>query len=250
MFGIDDFSQQANIQLLKESLDKPSCVRIICVSESVKLSLAELGVNQEKLITIYNGLDVESVEIAKKSTEKTIDIIYVGKLEPVKGTTLLLNSLKLLKEKFPQFKCLIVGQGREDDSIQSLIKIFGLEENITVLPSLKNGKLVKAISESRVLVSTSYSESFGLAIAEAMLAGTPVVVPNIEGPLEVIDNGNCGLFYNQGDTGDICLKLVKALSMEQTELTELTSKAKKFATDNFNLKDKAIEFANLVTEVT
>ncbi len=242
--GVDDFSQKISIEMLKNALNKGICRKIVCVSKSVERSLKTIGVDDNKCVVVFNGIDLQKIPDSVID-KKTVDIIFVGKFEPVKGVPLFLAAMKLVKEKFPEVKILMIGSGRDDEIVRSLIKVFNLEANVKVVPKLVNGKLLGSIASAKVLVSSSLSESFGLSIVEAMLLNTLVVVPNIEGPAEVINNGECGFMYNLGDTGDSAEKVLKALSMSNEKAFLLKRKAFNFAKDNFDLNKKTKEFVDL-----
>ena len=242
--GVDDFSQKVSIEMLKNTLNKGICKKIVCVSKSAGCSLKTIGVDDNKCVVVFNGIDLQKISDSIID-KKTVDIIFVGKFEPVKGVPFFLAAMKLVKEKFPKVKILMIGGCRDDEIVRSLIKVFNLETNVEVVPKLVNGKLLGSIASAKVLVSSSLSESFGLSIVEAMLLNTLVVVPNIEGPAEVINNGECGFIYNSGDTGDAAEKVLEALNLNNKKSCLLKRKATIFAKDNFDLNKKTKEFVGL-----
>lgn len=201
VYGINDYVQKSNIFLLEQMFKSPLCKKIICVSKSSANSVSLLGVDEKKIEVIYNGLDIKGIinrvgEISRKET----DVICVQRFSPEKGSTLTVATLLNLKKFVPDFKGVIIGDGEEIGTVKSLIKVFGLENNLMLIPKLINGECVREIARSKAFLSTSYTESFGLTIAESMLVGTPVVVPNIEGPKELTEEGKCGFIFNLGDT--------------------------------------------------
>lgn len=243
--GVDDFSQRINIESFKNTLNKEICRKIVCVSKSVVASLKKIGVDDTKCEVVFNGIDLQKIAetgIGKKS----FDIIFVGKFEPVKCVPLFLAAMKLVKTRIPGIKILMIGCGSDDKLVLSLIKALNLDQNIKIVPNLVNGKLLEMIASSKVLVSSSLSESFGLSLAEAMLLNTLVVAPNIEGPAEVLNNGRCGFLYNSADSGESAGKVLEALKLSGSKLKTMRDKANSYAKNNFDLDIKAKELGELI----
>jgi glycosyltransferase involved in cell wall biosynthesis len=104
----------------------------------------------------------------------------VQRLDPEKSNALTLAVLANLKQQIPNFKGLIVGDGKEAGLVKALLNVYNLQNNVKLVPSLGNTELTTEIAKAKTFLSTSVTESFGLAIAESMVIGTPVVVPNIK----------------------------------------------------------------------
>jgi len=199
-FGVNDYVQQSNIFLMEQMFKNRACKKVICVSTAAADSVLSLGVDKDRVTVILNGLDVKKI-LSKldEPSEKGNDVMCVQRLSPEKGNTMTVAVLANLKKLVPNFSAKIVGDGVEVGAVKSLIKVFGLEQNIELIPKLINGDCVRAIAKSKALLSTSFTESYGLAVAESMLVGTPVVVPDIEGPKELTEGG-CGFTFDVPDT--------------------------------------------------
>jgi len=239
--GINDYVQQTALYLTTEMLKGSLCPKIIAVSKAVKDSIVKLGIDPEKVMVIYNGLDTEKVlKDVKEIKEKTIDVICVQRLSAEKGNVLTLAVFANLKRIVPNFKGVIVGEGGEKDLMLSLIKVFGLENNVKIISNVINGELTKKIACSKAFLSTSLTESFGLAVAESMLIGTPVVVPNIEGPDELTESGECGFVYECGDTVNPAKILGNIiLGSNKGPLDLMVEEAMKKAQKEFDVKKQA-----------
>jgi len=219
--GTSDFNQGLNLSALKNTLDSVVCPKIICVSKAVKKSLSDFGVNPRKLEVIYNGVDFTKPEFNSAIVEKTIDIIYVGRLSREKGIATFLMGMKLVKESRPNIKICIVGAGPDEPLARSLVKVFDLDNNVTFAGKMENGQLLQKIASAKVLVNTSYTESFGLAIVEAMALDVAVVAPDIEGPAELLCDGKYGLLYKSCDTRDLASKVALSLTGSQATLKKV-----------------------------
>ncbi len=122
-------------------------------------------------------------------------ILYVGRIEKLKGLDILLNTVAQLEDT-TDTKLLIVGGKLEDDDelnrLKSLTIELGIEEKVTFIGSVNQGLLPDFYSAADVFVLPSYYESFGLVALEAMACGTPVVVSRVGGLKTFIRNGETG----------------------------------------------------------
>ena len=120
-------------------------------------------------------------------------IISVGRLSPEKGYLDLLKIYLELKKKKCKWHLDIVGDGSERSRLEKFIKENNLENDVT-LHGFKNSKEIeKLVQKSSIYVMTSYTESFGIVLLEAMSNGLPCLAfDSAEGAKEVITSGRDG----------------------------------------------------------
>ena len=120
-------------------------------------------------------------------------IISVGRLSPEKGYLDLLKIYLDLKKKKCKWHLDIVGDGSERSRLEKFIKENNLENDVT-LHGFKNSKEIeKLMQKSSIYVMTSYTESFGIVLLEAMSNGLPCLAfDSAEGAKEVITSGRDG----------------------------------------------------------
>ncbi|ATD54257.1 hypothetical protein BTM20_03005 [Clostridium chauvoei] len=113
--------------------------KVICVSKAVENGLNKIEKIIYKLkskIVIYNGLDIEKIErLSNESVdiEKEEDIVYllfVGRLDPIKGVDYLIRAMKTIVETDPKYKLLIVGDGEDKKRLQDLTNELNLNKYI------------------------------------------------------------------------------------------------------------------------
>ncbi|MEO0293225.1 MAG: glycosyltransferase [candidate division WOR-3 bacterium] len=100
------------------------------------------------------------------------NILFVGRLDPIKGVDILIESLRFLKG---DFSLTIVGGPSKDESYFEYLKSIAQNYPVRFLGRIPHEKLYKIYWESCMLVLPSYYESFGLVVLEAMSSGRPVV---------------------------------------------------------------------------
>ena len=168
--------------------------KIICVSNYEKTSLLnDFKLEEEKVVTIPNGVDMERFKNLKKERSHLKRILYVGRLEKFKGIDYLIRSLpKLDHDVFLE----IVGKGRYEKHLVKLANNLGLKKKVIFQQNLSRAKLMESYAKADLFVYLSKYEAFGISVAEALASRTPCIVASSLALKEWIDNENCfGVTY-------------------------------------------------------
>jgi glycosyltransferase involved in cell wall biosynthesis len=146
----------------------------IAVSATTAGRLRELSPKSCPVV-IPNGIDLAEIE-ADPQAEKSIDLIFAGRLIREKHVDLLVEATALLLPQFPRLAVRIIGDGPEHDRIHSLVRALGLEEHVTLHSFCEDHReLIGFLKSSKVFVLPSTREGFGIAALEALACGVPVV---------------------------------------------------------------------------
>ena len=155
-----------------------------------KIKVIPAGVNLDTFKPVNQSIARQRVGIHEKQV-----ILYVGRVEPLKGIDVLLEAAALL-DRSDDIRVLIVGGSPGNDAelgrLKALTTELGIESMVTFTGAIKQNKLPDYYSAADVFVLPSHSESFGLAALEAMACGAPVVVSRVGGLKTFIDNGETG----------------------------------------------------------
>ena len=122
-------------------------------------------------------------------------ILYVGRIEPLKGLDILLKAVALLNDTAITHLLIVGGSLEKDAELQRLNTLavnLGISDIVTFIGSVKQEQLPAYYSASDVFVLPSWYESFGLVALEAMSCGTPVVVSRVGGLKTFVENGKTG----------------------------------------------------------
>ena len=122
-------------------------------------------------------------------------VLYVGRIEPLKGIDILLQSIALL-EGGSNTRLMIVGGSLDGDEelerMREMAEELGLRDRVTFTGSVSQAELPIYYGAADVFVLPSHYESFGLVALEAMACGTPVVASRVGGLKTFINHGECG----------------------------------------------------------
>ena len=163
----------------------------IAVSQAVKDFMVENQISrEEKIIVIYNAIEPLKKK-AKIFTDKKITLGTVGTLNIQKGMQYLIDAMPKILKEFPQSCLEIVGEGPYRRVLEKQIRKMKLSSKIKLTGFIK--EIEEKMTEFDIYVQPSLSESFGLAIIQAMSLGLPVVATNTGGIPEVVTTGKSGI---------------------------------------------------------
>lgn len=154
------------------------------------------------------------------------NIISVGRLEPEKGFLDLVSVFKLMELKDGEVYLNLVGDGSQKDKIFKNIVDNNISRKVKMPGYLDFEELNKLYEETSLYLMTSYTESFGLVLIEAMSHGIPVIAFSCaEGAKELINNGVNGYLINNRNEHEMADRAVKLLN-NPDKLKELGENAR------------------------
>ena len=217
--------------------------KVVSVSKGISEYLYSIGVKRHKVSTIYNPLDIKEIQ-SKSQIDLGIDIndeylIYIGRLSPVKNLPMLIDAYSIVKQKYPELKLVIVGEGGDKDSIIQKIEEMHLTQDIILTGALSNP--FPLMQSSRAVLLSSLSEALPTVILESFALGKKVVSTPTNGALDLLANGTYGyLSASVNSEIDFANAIFNALSSDFAEQT-----VKEYAM-SFSSELKAKELCSLL----
>lgn len=192
-------------------------------SEAVKTYLINRGVPEERIVVIYNGVDVELYssrcglnrdEVLRKlglriSGERPIVTIVANMRHEVKDHPMFLRAARRVHAAVPDAAFVLAGEGELMDQLRSLAAEFGLEHNVFFIG--RCDYVPELLAVSNVCVLSSKAEGFSNSILEYMAAGQPVVVTDVGGAREAVMEGETGYIVGSGDDEQMADRMIKLL---------------------------------------
>jgi len=191
--------------------------RIIAVSNAVAVQLRSDRVTEpDRISVVLNGIDTTRFEATRRTFDRqqflqdwglpnqTLLVGTVGELTPLKGQTEFLRAAAQVISQVPNAYFVVAGIDHSPghkyrSALEQLVKELRLTDRVKLVGWLED--LAKLYSALDVFVSASHTESFGLAIAEAMSSRAAVVATETEGAREIIEPGETGLLVPVGGVG-------------------------------------------------
>lgn len=148
---------------------------IFCLSKPIMDMLRELNFPQERLRLTSMGLNPKEIE-AVIANNHQCDGIFLGRVEWAKGINDLLEAWKIIIEQRPNAKLLIAGTGGFLENAKQYVKRTRMVSNVKLVGFIKGKERYAYLKSGKIFIYPSrIKEGWGLAIAEAMACGLPVV---------------------------------------------------------------------------
>ncbi|MDG2943261.1 glycosyltransferase [Bisgaard Taxon 10/6] len=187
--------------------------KLLAVSKSLA-DLLKQKLNGKEWTVFPNLLDDLFVESSMNLSARKYQLCAVAFLHAKKGFDVLIKAFANVVEEYPQLKLVIGGEGPERTKLEMLIKTLGLENNVTLLGALSRGEVCQLMKESLCFVLSSYIETFGVVVIEALSQGTPVVSTLCGGPESILTEGD-GLFVKAGDEKELAKGILEFLANQE-----------------------------------
>ena len=154
-------------------------------------------------------------------------IIFVGRLEHVKGCDIFLRALALLR--LDDFKLLVLGDGSQKKSLQSLSAKLGLK-NLEFLGSVSD--IQNYYKKAKIIVSSSRFEGLGNALIESAFFDCIRVATPTAGALELLEDGKNGFISSDFSEQALAKAILKALNADESVLENTRAESEKFSLEN------------------
>jgi glycosyltransferase involved in cell wall biosynthesis len=216
------------------------------VSEFATRQVASLlGLGPDRTMTIYNGVNLDRFESRPRSPREgdALTVLTVAHLIPEKGVDCLIRAAARLDWVHLQ----IIGDGPERRSLVALSETLGMADRIEFLGL--RGDVERFLAACDVFVHpATWTEAFGLTVAEGMAAGCPTVASRTGAIPELIEHGRSGLLFPPGDV-DALAEALGQLAESRALRLSLGARARNRAERLFDLERNAEQHVDLLERV-
>jgi spore coat protein SA len=220
----------------------------------------------DRCATVFNGVDVEKITVrtGRPRDRRSPRVVFVGRVSPEKGLHVLIDAFERVLNKRPESHLEIIGGefvtplqftvGMSDDPmVQGLSRFYRgsyldslrsqvkrrLEGRVTFLGHIPRAEMIEHVRQADLFVQPSIaSEMFGLAVAEAMAAGVPVVATRICGLPELVADGETGLLVRPDDPEALAEAIIHLLN--DSDLSEQMGRAGRARVERLFSWDKTV----------
>lgn len=206
------YLQKFSFFLIKKKADK-----IVLINNIVKNDLKKMGFLENKMFVSSCGINIGYFENMEKS-ESAYNGVFLARLSASKGITDLIEIWKNVCRELPQAKLAVIGGGSEKTKNFLLEKIsdYHLEKNVDLLGFLEDKKAHPILKSGKVFLFPSHEEGWGIAVAEAMACGLPVVSWNLPVFREIFGDQTMQVKENDINLfSDKVIELLKNASLRQ-----------------------------------
>ena len=219
--------------------------RVIAVSQAVADGLIEQDIfERDKIVLIHNGIDLdrfaktrEDDAAERQKAGARLCVGMIGELAPIKGQENFLRAAAIVSSRRDDVDFIIAGEdksrtGENRRLLERMIDELDLRQRVRIDGWADD--VVELLRTLDVFVSASRSESFGIAMVEAMASGVPVVATMTGGAQEIIDADKTGLLVPIGDAEGLAEAICELLD-DPKRRERLAADARRMVSERFSL---------------
>lgn len=183
--------------------------KVVAVSADIEKALVRIY-RENRVVRIHNGIDLEVVQVRTQRSEKrkewhfddTVTLIgTVGRLVPVKGHTVLLEALRILRQSDRTVMLLVVGDGPLRGHLESEVKRLGLEGFVRFAGH--QAESYDFINMLDMFVLPSLHEGIPMVLLEALALKKAVIASRVGGIPEVVLHGQTGMLVSPANADEL-----------------------------------------------
>ena len=193
---------------------------LIAVSEGVRRQAIQGGLPQERVVTLYSGIDLKQAKTAGTGQDvrrahgiapETLVIGSVANIAPIKGYEFLIRAAAKARQSISDLACLSLGGDDRGlrEGLERLGQSLGLNGRLHFVGF--QADVSSYLDAMDVFVLASVQEGFGIVLLEAMARGKPVVATAVSGPCEIVEDGRTGLLVPPKDADAMAKALLDLL---------------------------------------
>lgn len=233
---------------------------ILVVAEEQIERLGKLGVPQEKITIIRNTPDLRSFANSSSKTQlpesklkkNYPSILYIGKIDRHRGLEVMIRALPDVLEHYPKARLVLVGDGKEKSSLQTLVQTLGLAENVTFTGWVNHKFLPTYIYASTIcciphLKSEHTDTTIPNKLFDYMALGKPVVTSSLSPVKRIVENTGCGKSFESGSSKDLAKVLLSVANSPKVD--EMGQKGMSAVMSEFNWRVDAKKLKNLLVRI-
>ena len=197
---------------------------LIAVSEGVREKAIQGGLPGGKVVTLYSGIDAARAGAAGEGwrirqahgiSQQTLVIGSVANIAPKKGYDVLIRAVAKARQEIHDLACIIVGADDRGlrEGLERLGDSLGLGGRLRFVGFQE--KVFPYLDAMDLFVLASVDEGFGIVLLEAMASGKAVVATAVDGPPEIVEDGQSGLLVPPRDPEALAKALVELLKDPQ-----------------------------------
>ena len=227
---------------------------VVVLTDVMRREALTVGISESRIRMFNNGIDASlyMFDISKEDAKHALSmggkslVLYVGRLDPIKSLSTILDAIALSRERFPALHFIVVGDGPERVRLKKRIKVLHLESKVDLVGNQKDVKPYLAAADMFVLPSKT--EGISNALLEAMSSQIACLTTPVGGNLEVLVNGKYGILVPFGDVNAWADKLVEVgIDYDLRERLGRSARERVLETYDFNVVGRLYE--DLYTEL-
>ena len=175
-------------------------------------------------------------------TQDELQLLFVGRIAPVKGLRLLVEAMTRLKDELPHLSLTLVGDGPDRRVIEDAARPLG--DRVRFTGYLSQSEVAQVLGSADICVLPSFAEGVPVFLMEALAGGKPVIATQVAGVGELVENGESGLLIPPGDVESL-MTAIRTLAADPARRAAMGAKGRLRVRQEFDIRIEAARLAAL-----
>lgn len=203
---------------------------------------------------IPNGINFSDIRKKRSYGHTPFRVVQISRLDHrLKGQDVLLRAVSKVNDLLGNGQVTVdfIGEGPSKDYLLKLSEELGIENCCRFMGMCPRNEVYENLHNYDLLAQPSRIEGFGLTIVEGMAAGVPVLVSDIEGPMEVIGRGRYGYYFRSEDADDCAKQILDIMKITTLpEFANVRKSAEQYAQRTYDVAATAKNYVMDYARVT
>jgi glycosyltransferase involved in cell wall biosynthesis len=188
---------------------------LMAVSPSSKNELVAKGIPQRQIEVVYNGVDTTIYKPALAAKSPVPLIGYLGRIKRYKSIEHSIHAFKIVKEKLPAARMVIVGGGDHLPILKKLVENLELSPDILFTDYVSESEKIRYLNQMWVCINPSPKEGWGVSVIESNACGTPVIAADSPGLRDSVVPEHTGWLYPYGNIEVLATQISRLIEENQ-----------------------------------
>ncbi|HEX4463857.1 MAG TPA: glycosyltransferase family 4 protein [Solirubrobacterales bacterium] len=221
---------------------------VVCISDFARSQLMSVTDPEhwDRLHVVHVGIPVAQFTRSseRNGSDRTPVILYIGRLVPEKGQTILLEAVARLTERRIDVELQLAGDGALRPELESAVARLDVADRVSFLGAVGQEELRELYERAAIFCLPSFAEGVPVVLMEAMAMGLPVVTTRIAGIPELVEHGRSGVLVAPGRADELTDSLAHLLE-EPEARRALGANGRQAVTDGFDCEGSAVRLQAL-----
>jgi len=182
---------------------------VACISHFARSQAMHYSdpVHWPKLKIVHCGVEPELYTRPSPPPQGGIEMLFVGRLAPVKGLRVLISALEDLLPQHPGLRLTLVGDGEDRAHLEAMAAPLG--DAVRFVGYQSQDSVAGFLAGTDMLVLPSFAEGLPVVLMEAMASAKPVIATRVAGVAELVEDGKNGLLVHAGDRAGLIAAIAR-----------------------------------------
>jgi glycosyltransferase involved in cell wall biosynthesis len=199
----------------------------------------------EKMRIVHCGVEPAKYGTVDR-TSPGKHLIFVGRLAPIKGVSVLLEAFARTRDAHPDAQLTLVGDGPLRGELEARARALGLTDSVTFTGYIGMDEVARRLDAADIFVLPSFAEGVPVVLMEAMAARMPVIGPKVAGVEELVEDGVSGFAVPPGDIDTLAARINDLLT-DAGRRAEMGVSGRNRVEEAFDADKEAAKLAALIT---